>query len=766
MADDKNPTETIAQGQAQANVADHFGLVEASGLQWRHLSSRHGDLPVPGESTQQTGCVVADLDHDGVNDFVLSFRQKAPALVWYRRTKSGWDRYVIDKDYLTVEAGGAVLDIDGDGYPDLVFGADWQGGDVWWWRNPGGHYDPNVPWERHTIKRGGPHQHHDQVFGDFKATGKPQLAFWNQQAQQVLLADIPPEPRKAQTWPTSVLFSGKAETKGGLYAEGVAAADIDGDGTLDLLAGNYWFKHVEGNTFKPIKFGNFGGRIAVGQLILNSKHPQIVINSGDGIGPLTWYECQGNPEDPAAWIGHELVPRVIHGHSLQIADIDGDGNLDIFAAEMAKWTESRKDPDNPEAKAWIFFGDGQGHFRQTVFSTGIGFHEARVADLNGDGHMDILDKPYNWDAPRVDVWLQEPAGQGSSAARAAAPENRLNGPAKVFVGYVYQQPRKMEFSLYTHLCHAFITPREDGDVRSSQSCPSRQLVADAHQAGVKVVVSVGGWGWDKQFTALVAKQESLDRFVASVMKIIDDYDYDGIDLDWEYPDTKAKAAGFDSLCRRLRSELDSLERKKGRRLIQTMAASAHAPTLEPVSNETLLANFDWINVMTYDYTGEWSSQAGHHSPLFASSKQKGSPHSTELTMKALLARGLPAERLAVGLPLYGRAFAVGEPYAALKRPVPKPTIRGGGYRNVAALVNDKGWTRRWDDETKNPWAIAPDGSAVIGYDDAESIAAKTGWAMSHDFRGVFFWQIRDDEMPDGSFPLQEAGHKKWAQGGQ
>src|SRR5262249_26517067 len=69
----------------------------------------------------------------------------------------------------------------------------------------------------------------------------------------------------------------------------------------------------------------------------------------------------------------------------------------------------RPDPDNPKAGAWIFYGDGRGHFRRTEFAVGIDFHEARVADLNGDGRMDILDKPYNWDTPRVDVWLQLPA---------------------------------------------------------------------------------------------------------------------------------------------------------------------------------------------------------------------------------------------------------------------------------------------------------------------------------------------------------------------
>ena len=96
------------------------GRVWPSEIQWTHLSSKHGDLPAPGESTQQTGALVADLDKDGINDFVLSFRQKPPALVWYRRTVKGWDRYVIEKDFLTVEAGGALYDLDGDGDLDIL----------------------------------------------------------------------------------------------------------------------------------------------------------------------------------------------------------------------------------------------------------------------------------------------------------------------------------------------------------------------------------------------------------------------------------------------------------------------------------------------------------------------------------------------------------------------------------------------------------------------------------------------------------------------
>ena len=247
------------------------------------------------------------------------------------------------------------------------------------------------------------------------------------------------------------------------------------------------------------------------------------------------------------------------------------------------------------------------------------------------------------------------------------------------------------------------------------------------------------------------------------MAIVDESDYDGIDLDWEYPDTKDEVAGFERLTRRFRKELDALGRKKGRPMLLTMAASANPGTLKWLDKEFLLETMDWINVMTYDFTGDWTNYAGHHSPLLASSKQPGgSPRSTESTMK-LPARGAGPARESAG----GRhpALRPGLRRRASRTRRPRVPRRARSRRATTAtsskLIKEQGWTRHWDDETKNPWLIAPDRSVVIGYDDAESVALKTEWAMKQGFRGVFFWQIGADRCPTGPIRSRKRRARSW-----
>jgi hypothetical protein len=108
---------------------------------------------------------------------------------------------------------------------------------------------------------------------------------------------------------------------------------------------------------------------------------------------------------------------MVHGHTLETGDINGDGNLDIFAAEMAKWTTQPVEKDHPTATAWILYGDGKGGFTRTVLVTGDGWHEGKLADVDGDGDLDVVNKPYTWTAPRLDFWLNIGASNRGAGSR-------------------------------------------------------------------------------------------------------------------------------------------------------------------------------------------------------------------------------------------------------------------------------------------------------------------------------------------------------------
>lgn len=382
-------------------------------ITWQYFSTEKGDLEVPNGSAQQTSCATFDVDNDGINDFLVTERVVAPSVVWYRRNGEKWDRYILDRDHLRIEAGSAFWDIDGDGDLDPVFGGEWESNELWWWENPFPHYDPATPWKRHTIKKSGMGKHHDQMFVDFDGDGRMELVFWNQRANTLFWADIPGNPRGVEEWEFKPVYTYSSDGEMQPYGEmpgwkntneheGLAKADIDLDGVMDIVGAGWWFKYLGEGRFQSnvVDAAYSFSRSAAGQLIGGGR-PEIVLVVGDGLAPMflyTWVE--------GTWERRELLPAVDNGHSLELVDFNGDGHLDIFNAEM-RFSEDH----NPKSKCRVLLGDGKGNFTDYVINEGYSHHESRMADLDGDGDLDVLAKPYAHRAPGIDIWLQNGTGE-------------------------------------------------------------------------------------------------------------------------------------------------------------------------------------------------------------------------------------------------------------------------------------------------------------------------------------------------------------------
>ncbi|MBP7052354.1 MAG: VCBS repeat-containing protein [Phycisphaerae bacterium] len=112
---------------------------------------------------------------------------------------------------------------------------------------------------------------------------------------------------------------------------------------------------------------------------------------------LVWYR-----RTAPGWTKYVVEDQPLHIEAgSDSLDIDGDGDLDIWVAEM------RLNNGNPDAKNMLLLGDGTGKFQTVSISEGIANHESRIADLDGDGDYDVLGKPYAWQTPRLDIWLNE-----------------------------------------------------------------------------------------------------------------------------------------------------------------------------------------------------------------------------------------------------------------------------------------------------------------------------------------------------------------------
>jgi chitinase len=195
--------------------------------------------------------------------------------------------------------------------------------------------------------------------------------------------------------------------------------------------------------------------------------------------------------------------------------------------------------------------------------------------------------------------------------------------------------QEIQFDKLTHINYAFLLPKPDGTLESLGNAQKlKDLVSEAHQHNVKVLISIGGWGYDDQFESLAAKTESRQTFVQNALQFVQDYELDGVDIDWEYPDPGDSALNFLELMKGLRASLP-----EGKLL--TAAVVSQGKLAEGIPAEVFTV-VDFLNIMVYD-----NSQTDH-SPYWLA----------EEALSYWQERGLPTEKTVLGVPFYGRPDGV------------------------------------------------------------------------------------------------------------
>jgi len=218
---------------------------------------------------------------------------------------------------------------------------------------------------------------------------------------------------------------------------------------------------------------------------------------------------------------------------------------------------------------------------------------------------------------------------------AVAPTARTQ-PFKV-VGYVTPAANiaAIDFSLLTHINYSFLIPRANGTTRPF-GAPNhlRAVVAQAKKYDVKVLIAVGGWGWDKEFETLAADPAIREKLAKRVAEFCATYQLDGIDIDWEYPNAGVSAANFSALAIAFRSALPA-------GALVTAAVLADATDADGISTDAV-GHLDFINLMAYD-----GPRSDHSSFAMA-----------ERSIASWLARGIHPDKLVLGVPFYARPGGV------------------------------------------------------------------------------------------------------------
>jgi len=342
----------------------------------------------------------------------------------------------------------------------------------------------------------------------------------------------------------------------------------------------------------------------------------------------------------------------------------------------------------------------------------------------------------------------------AGTGRAAAPRGITVGYYAAWAsGY---PPQDIPAERFTQINYAFAKIEEGRAALSSPERDRRNLenltALRQRNAGLDVVLSVGGWDESAGFSDAAATASSRADFARSCVELILEHDLDGVDLDWEYP-VSGGAPGtvhrpqdrenFTLLLQSLRRALDAQGRRDGKDYVLTIAGAVGSGYLGSIEPRAVAETVDHIFLMAYDLHGPWDSRTDFNAPLYAASG--GPPRSRASVddgISAWLGQGVPPEKLVLGMPLYGYIYqgvssrdnGLFQSFDSAKS-VPWDTIK-------SSYLNSSAYRGLRHQEAEVPYLYG--NGCFLSYDDPVSIAAKAELARRRGLGGVGFWELSQD----------------------
>jgi len=360
----------------------------AAGFQFRHhFISR--ELPITDKSVGDYGLTaLVDLDRDGDLDFVLGGRPSNPSqLYWFEfRAPDRWARHGIGTNYLS-DVGLAPLDVDGDGWIDIVCSGVW-------YRNTGKPREQSF--ERYIFDENAAGAH-DIVIADVNHDGKPDVVMMGDERTRLNALcwySIPSDVRLPwMRHPIGPPVHG-AITPGGV-------ADLDADGDLDVIRADTWFENADGKgdrwvAHKNVPMGRkgpFGVCVRTAVVDLDGDGRTEVVIADADITDSKVVVLKNADGKGGRWDKIEVSQSFTCGslHALAVADMNGDGKPDIISNEQEELLPAGR--ENPRWIVWENLG-GLKFREHVILDAKLGGHELQVGDVDRDGDMDICSKPW------------------------------------------------------------------------------------------------------------------------------------------------------------------------------------------------------------------------------------------------------------------------------------------------------------------------------------------------------------------------------------